>query len=402
MKINFRRVLLLAGIASLFLSYAVLLTRVMLNPVEHYGADFAAFYAAGKIARNEGPSHIYDLSLQQKYQELMVGFDIPAEHIRPYIHPPFVVPLAQLVALDNYVLSFILWDLMMVAFAGLAAVPVMKLMSGLVDRPQKVPFLLSVLLFFPSFLALMYGQDNAIFFLGAGLWMLGVLSEDDRQAGLGLAVMAIRPHLALILAVPFLFHRRRVWWWFLGGILALALASLAYSGPEGVWGFLKIVLVSARGVNYSTGEDNMVSFIGIVLRIFPDANGTVVRLVDWGLYLVAIAGLCILWSRSRQIGEKELGLAVVLGLLTGPHVHIQDLILLIVPVIGAIRVFLQKRYLSGQDAAFVPLGISLAMLLSFSSELLLHNLPYLVMLLMMAALWFPQRVAFWSKEGAAT
>lgn len=211
-KINFRRVFVVSGLTTLVIVYVVLWARMISNPVERTGADFIAFYAAGRIAQNEGPEQAYDLALQQKYEEEVVGFAIDPQQMSPYLHPPFVVPLAQAVALDDFVLSFILWNLVMLTFLGLGGIVLFRLLKDGFSRPQWLVVAAGILLFFPCYESLINGQDSAILYLGACLWMYGVLKNKDWLAGAGLAVMAIRPHLALLLALPFLFKRRRVWW----------------------------------------------------------------------------------------------------------------------------------------------------------------------------------------------
>lgn len=67
--------------------------------------------------------------------------------------------------------------------------------------------------------------------------------------------MAICPHLALLLALPFLFKRHCVWWWFLLCASLLVIFNLAYAGVGGVEGFLRVLIVSGRGVNYQTSEE---------------------------------------------------------------------------------------------------------------------------------------------------
>ena len=93
--IDLRRVFVSAALISLILSYALLWLRMITTWKEYTGADFIAFYAAGRIAQNEGAEYGYDLDLQRHYEEEVVGFEIAPEHISPYLHPPFIIPIAQ-------------------------------------------------------------------------------------------------------------------------------------------------------------------------------------------------------------------------------------------------------------------------------------------------------------------
>ena len=391
-QVNLRRVFVVAALASLVLVYSMLWLRMITTPVEYTGADFIAFYAAGRIAQAEGPAQVYDLELQRHYEEEVVGFEVAPEHISPFLHPPFIVPLARALALDDFILSFVLWDLVMLAFLVLGALPLFYLLREGLSRQQRLVLLAGILLFFPCYASLVIGQDSAIFYFSACIWMFGMLTKRDWLAGLGLAGMTVRPHLALPLALPFLFKRRGVWWWFLIGAAVLALFSLVYVGVDGIEGFFRVLLVSGRGENYHTGEEHMFNTIGLLLRTVPALPRLYVRWTGWSTYLLAIIGLCVLWARVPRVEERHVSLAVILSLFTAPHSHINDLVLLIVPVVGLLLVLVRKRYLLEQDAVFLPLGVSLVLLFSFFTESLKYSLSYLVMLFLLLAVWFPEKL----------
>lgn len=391
-KFSFHRVFVLTGIISLALCYSLLWVRMITTPVERTGADFIAFYAAGRIVQNEGAAHAYDLALEQKYEEEVVGFAVDSQHISPYLHPPFLLPLTGAVALDDFVLSFVIWNLVMAAFLCAGFIPLSRLLRDEFSRSERLTLAAGILLFFPAYESLINGQDSAILYLGVCLWLVGILKHKDRLAGLGLALMTIRPHLAILFALPFLFKRRLVWWWFLLGASLLVLFSLVYAGPGGIEGFLRVLLVSGRGVNFHTGEDNMVNLVGMLWRIFPGASASVIHGIGWGVYCAAIAGLCVYWFRVRSVAEKQVSLMALTATLVAPHLHFHDLVLLIVPVVCLILLLKRGEFLSAQNIIILPLVISLALLFSFFSEFLLHKISYLVVLLLFLALWFPGKI----------
>jgi len=399
-KVNFRRVFVVAALASLVLVYSLLWLRMITTPVEYTGADFIAFYAAGRIAQVEGPAHVYDLALQQHYEEQVVGFEVAPEHINPFLHPPFIVPLARVLALDNFILSFVLWDLVMLAFLILGALPLFYLLREGLSRQQRLVLLAGILLFFPCYASLVIGQDSAIFYFSACIWMFGMLTKKDWLAGLGLAGMTVRPHLALPLALPFLFtctcasagKRRGVWWWFLIGASSLALFSLAYVGVDGIEGFFRVLLVSGRGENYKINEEHMFNTIGLLWRAIPDLSPLYVHGIGWGVYLAATTGLCVLWAKIPLLDERHIGLAVILSLFSSPHSHIQDLVLLIIPIACLMLVLIRKKNLLSRDAVLLPLAASLVLLFSFFAESLKYGVYYLVILFLLIALWFPERL----------
>ena len=390
-QVNLRRVFVVAALASLVLVYSMLWLRMITTPVEYTGADFIAFYAAGRIAQAEGPAQVYDLELQRHYEEEVVGFEVAPEHISPFLHPPFIVPLARALALDDFILSFVLWDLVMLAFLVLGALPLFYLLREGLSRQQRLVLLAGILLFFPCYASLVIGQDSAIFYFSACIWMFGLLTKRDWLAGLGLAGMTVRPHLALPLALPFLFKRRGVWWWFLIGAAVLALFSLVYVGVDGIEGFFRVLLVSGRGENYQMNEERMFNTIGLLWRAIPDLSPLYVHGIGWGVYLATTTGLCVLWAKTPLLDERHIGLAVILSLFSSPHSHIQDLVLLLIPIACLMLVLIHKKYLLSRDAVLLPLAASWVLLFSFFAEFLKYGVYYLFILFLLIALWFPER-----------
>ena len=182
-KVDFRRVFVLAGLGILILSYAILWLRMITTPSEFTGTDFVAFYAAARIAKYEGAGHVYDVVLQQKYEEALIGAAIPWETVRIYLNPPFVVPLAQLVAQENFVLSLILWNGLMLAFlvgGTLFLIPLLR--SGFSGKEWPI-LLAGILLLFPAYKSLVVGQNSAMLYFGACAWMAGVLLKKNWLGG---------------------------------------------------------------------------------------------------------------------------------------------------------------------------------------------------------------------------
>jgi hypothetical protein len=249
--------------------------------------------------------------------------------------------------------------------------------------------LAGTLTFYPLLVSLVNTQDTAILVFGALLCLAGFLTERDWMAGLGLALTSVRPQVTLLLVVPFLFRKQKVFGWFClaGGILGLL--SLAAVGVDGIRGFLNVLQVSAGGEWYGMKEPLMVDLVGLLWRVTPGLGANVIHLIGWVVYGVTLVGLCVLWSRSRAIGEKQIGLAIALAVLAVPHLHYHDLTLLIVPVVALLFILVRGGFLPPQKAALIPLVVSLAFLFSNFADVLKYSFPYVVMLLLALSLYFP-------------
>ena len=325
-------------------------------------------YAAGRISQNEGASHAYDISLQKKYVELVSGKPLAGEvDVSVYNHPPFMVPLLHLISIDSYVGAFILWNLMMLVFFTLGTFLMMRLIQhNEIPRQERSILFVGILLYLPFFHSIMVGQDSALLYFGICAWIFGITTGKDWVSGLGLSMTALRPHIAILLVIPFFFNKkkRNIWWWFIVGTALLGIISVAWVGVDGIKGFAHIILISAGGRGYHQNEENMINLLALMLRFFPFIPDDIIRAITWGVYGATLIGLSIMWSRAVQIQEKLVGITIMLSIFTAPHVHYHELSLTTIPLLILILALIRGKYWTPQDAVMLPLIISSTLLLS--------------------------------------
>lgn len=391
-NLNLRRVFIATGLAVLVVVYGVLWLQMLASPAQRTGADFIAFYAAGRVAEQDGAARVYDPALQQAVQQDQVGFALAPGQVLLYNHAPYLIPLLELVVDGNYVASFQRWALLLLALYAIS----IGVLADLAGRKgfQRSAILLTaagMLTFFPLFVSVLNGQDTAFMVLGSCLWLAGLLLDRDPMAGVGLALTTVRPQIAILLAVPFLFRRRRVFIWFCLCTLCLAITSLFLLGAAGTRAYLATLLTSMGGEAYGMKEEAMVNLIGLMRRLAPSIATATVHAAGWVVYLLGLVGLCLVWARSKAIGAKQAGLAAALSILTVPHLHYHDLTLLLVPL-AAVMLIAWEKQLAEKDVALLPLGLSLVLLFSNFTPILKLNLPYLVVLMLILVLFFPDRL----------
>ena len=414
--ISFRTIFAIAGIISLLLVYPILWLRVIRDPAQRTAADFLPFYAAGRIANTAGFASVYDWEAQRQAEndilnetirQMLVskgqpvtpedfGPPIQTTEVNPFPHPPFIVPVLMLLARLDYLPAFGIWSALMCVIFLLSAALLVKLVPQARGRDRWVLFL-GTALFFPAFFSIINGQDTAILLLGASVWVYALLQERAALSGLGLALTLIRPHMAVMMALPFLFKRRRVWWWFCAGAGLLVLISVLLLGRTGIENFLRILATSANGEgNKFFNEELMVNLIGFLRRTFPAMQAAIVRLIGWIGFALATVYLCVVWVMNAEIKERQIGLAVIITIIGVPHIHYHDLALLLIPIFCIVRIMLDKGLLKTSQAVLLPLGVSL---LLFTSFLLVPALKYIVLylliILILSALWRPEKIVFW-------
>jgi len=380
----------MAGLLTLVMVSAILWIQMISSPAERTGTDFISPYSAARIAERWGASQVYNLQLQQTIQAEVVGFSLAPGQELMFNHPPYLVPLLELIVDGNYVASLERYAAIMVAVYLACTVIIFWILHRAAWNQGAILLLLAgVLTFFPLIVSLVNTQDTAILVFGGFLWLAGVLMKRDWLAGLGLALTSVRPQVTLLLAVPYLFRKQKVFGWFSLIGVGLCAASLAAVGLDGIRGFINALLVSAGGDWYGMKEPVMVNLVGLLWRIAPGLGANGIHWTGWAVYGITLVGLCVLWFRSREIGEKQIGLAIVLAVFVVPHLHYHDLTLLIVSLVALLLLLVRGGFLQMQDAALLPLALSLTLFFTNFALALKLNFPYLVMLFLGLALYLP-------------
>ena len=397
--INVRRVFVLAGLTTLIVIYAILWLKMISSPAERTGADFIHFYAAGIIARNQGAVHVYDLELQQTVEQEQVGFMLAPGQVLPFNHVPYLIPILSVVVSKNYVASFWRWAILML-ICYMIGISLIAWWFRQKEFDIHTMLLISAgaITFYPVFVSLMQGQDTALLFLGGCLWVVGLSLERDGLVGIGLALITVRPQIAVLLAFPLIFKRQKAFGWFCLWAGMLAITSLFILGINGMRSFVNVLLITAGGKWYGTNQPAMVNLIGLLMRLVPGMSEEIVLLIGWVVYGLTLIGLCVFWRRIRKIGEKQIVLTATLALFTVPHLHYHDLAFLLIPTAAVLVGLVHTKYLRLQEAGLAPLAVSLFLLLGSLITEFVFNLPYVVMILLVLIMWFPDRVFFWRRS----
>jgi hypothetical protein len=219
------------------------------------------------------------------------------------------------------------------------------------------------------------------------VWFYGLLTGREWLAGLGLAIVSVRPQVVLVLALPFIFKHRQVFFWFCLGCGGLFLVSWLAVGWEGIISFLNQVLLSAGGSFYGMQQSAMVNLMGLLIRLFPVVNVQIIHWICWAAYIAVLISLCLIWVKNETLDERHFGLAVCLALFFSPHLHYHDLALLVVPISCLMIYLFRNKLVTSQICALFPLVISLFLLLGSLVPGVKNDLPILVMIFLAASPW---------------
>ncbi len=406
-RVNLLLVFVLAGLAYLLFWEGWLWSLVVFQPETYKPFDFTSDYIAGRIAASNSYHLIYDVQTELQVQDTIYGRSLRVDQLLPYNHPPILVPILRLVFSPDYIASYWRWVLVGFCFVVASAILMERILHAMNwALGSRVLLFISVLSFYPVFAGLLKGQDSFFLIFGGMVWFYGMVRGKDWAAGLGLAMTVIRPQIALMLAVPFLFNRRKVWAWFAAAAALLVLYSICLIGLRGVNDFIHLTIISAAGQGFGLNEIGMFNFTGMVLRFFPGIPTGLLHGLGWALFLAALVGLSILWKISPTIHIRYIVLAACLSLFASPHLHFHDLGFLLVPFLGLVIIGENNESTKGgipapSSMAHPRTGIRLkpihwvAFLLAASLLMALaelwdparYTVPYLLMALLPLAAW---------------
>jgi len=380
MRINSWRGMLFAGALALLIIYFVWWGKMIGDPVEHSSADFIHFYSAGRIAQTYGFASVYDIEYQKKVEQEVVGFHLAERQVLLYNHMPYLVPLLALVVNDNYVGSFERWVLVLIVIYLIGTQFLIKSLFTSGKKDMDFALFAGALTFLPLFISLWQGQDTAFLYLGVVFWCVGILKKQNWLIAVGLALVTLRPHISIALALPLVFRNQQAWWRSILLISILALISVILLKVQGVLELVNLLRITSAGSWFGMQPAVMLNLLGLVLRIVQFPNAGIALWLGWLIYLAGIVILCGLWKRSNEIDGHVLGLSVLIAIVTAPVLHLHDLTLLIFPLLFV--AYDRMIMLSEPRWAMLPLGASFFLMIGILVDLVYFILPYILFILL--------------------
>jgi hypothetical protein len=277
-------------------------------------SDFALSYQFARIGLEFGWSHLYDLGDSHAVaKELGIVSNDPNV---PSLGPAPIGWLVAPLALLPLPLAYFLW------LAGEAGCLLLAwrltARGGPVERWGQLAV---VPLLIPVVLGLCLGQ--MIFVVVAALAAAWRLLRQERQvaAGLTLCLLALKPHVAVLVPLALLLAgRRRTLLAFAGGSAGLVAIMALTLTPATVWAYaLRLASASAHGQDWLVYTDLMLA------ALKPKALAVCLQAAAAG------CALATAWLARRSPERDTLAMAAGLigSLLVAPYLHYQDLTFLL-------------------------------------------------------------------------
>jgi len=322
--------------------------------------DFGIYYCAGAVARQGQADHFYDnrtiFAVEQQFAQ-----DVPLfRRSLLYTHPPFEALLFLPFSNFSYVTAYVLWGVLNLIL--LACVPV--LLRPHLPALQSYPawlWVLAMLAFFPTFYALLEGQDAIVFLFFCSLAFVELKRERWAIAGMWLALGLFKFHLVLPVLLLLLVQKK---WKMLIGFLpeaaALGLLSLFMVGLTAARAYPHFVLhVESQLTGTQTVPSDMPSLRGLSYLLLHDATGPLLWTATSAVLLFA-AWKC--FGGDRETLDLTFALALVTSALIGYHVVSYDLSMLMLAIFLLINHLLEY----GNQNRWSAIAILVAIVVFFS------------------------------------
>jgi hypothetical protein len=362
-KLNYRRILAWGGGLSLLAYFVFAWTSMWADHYQRTGSDFMGFYNFGRIYETKDIQSIYEIKEQERIEEEVVGHPVTVIF---YTHLPFIAPLAQLIVNENYLESFTRWAIILLLLNVVNVYLLVRTLEIKKFTKENLFILcMGAFLFDPTFSGLMNGQDIALLLLGVILWVRGLYSKDYFWAGIGLSLTTIRPQIALLLAIPFFFRHRKVFWGFALGSLVLAGISFWLLKFDGALKFIESIQYIEGTIWREPHAFDMPTISGILRRNFEITDPALAKNFVWIIYILGIAGFSFWWHRSEEITERHIGLITLAAIFLLPYAHYHELTLLLIPIFCLIRMLQKSDAVQQYYLAVLPLIVSWLSALGF-------------------------------------
>jgi hypothetical protein len=302
-----------------------------------FNFDFCSMYTAGYLERTH-PTELFSLQAQLAVQSERIS---PRIDPLPFFHPAYEALLFVPFSLLSYTRAYTAFILLNVALAAACVMAARSLFSVPIPVIQRQPGLM-VIYFFPMYMSILEGQDSILFLLALLFVWRALERDEDRKAGLILALAVFKLQIVVPLALLLAIRRgRRFTAAFLAGTVCVSLLSYICS-PVTPRKFLHLIQQTTQshgtaGLVWYIQPRAMANLRGIVDAIAGNHVSAHSQLLLTGTLSLVV--LCIVAMRMRRIRSELLAFAIALlaCLLTSYHLYPHDLTALAIPVLAIAR-----------------------------------------------------------------
>jgi Glycosyltransferase family 87 len=305
--------------------------------------DFVIYYTGAEIVNAGKARDLYNLDLQERYQE---QFKVPSQpwSVLPFNHAPYELLLFLPFAHLPYQSAHIVWSVLNV----LLLLVVYKLLAPFLAENHSILFGALLLAFYPTMITIKMGQDSIISLLVLSAVYANLKRHREILAGSILALGLYKPHLVLPLGgILTLSGYWRVMLGFVGTGALLSAISFGMVGGQGVVALFSIVAGMDRPTTIVYPE-SMTNLRGLSFMLLSLLNAKTLTNIANVVASFIVYGCCLwLWknktTEDSSLFDLRFSLAVVTTVLVSFHLYTHDVIILVIPLLLTFSYILLDR-----------------------------------------------------------
>jgi hypothetical protein len=298
--------------------------------------DYVTFYAAGRLVLDGRGDELYDIESIAEAEREAMGRPVGGTGVLAYFNPPFVAAaFAPLAALPVEVAALVIGAITLALIV--ACIVALDRLLQLETPAQRLLLVLGFLTLHSTVRVLLHGQLSMFLLLGWLLFVLGQQRGRERWSGVALALLLVKPQMA-VLPLGWLLWQRR--WGALQVFAAIAaplvVVSVAASGPAVIVDYPRFLIDSTSWeAKWGVTPADMFGWSGFAARAAGFHSPAYYAL--WGALAAAtlvVAGWIIAgpWQPERPRFLLAAGALSMASLLLNPHLFMQDLALMAVAI----------------------------------------------------------------------
>jgi hypothetical protein len=350
---------LFIGVFYLLYLYVLITPGIYLLNHDPKAMDFLAFYTGAKLL-SLSPANLYDLHAQRIFQQHISPLIQAKGIFLPFLNPPFVATGFQLLAMQGFVMAYVLLLIINTALFLLVCF-VFKQQCKKLRWYFVLAFVIGVITFIPIVITFIVGQFSIFFCVIFLLFWLFLKKGWEFRSGLVFSLLLIKPHFFLLPVLAILVQRRsKLIAGFVTGFMLLFGISYYYVGWTGMKDYFALLnSFYVTGTGYNINLMAQQSLQTLFLIIFHTHSLDKIRIFWFAAILFIIIPTLFIWSKKFSHGSPQFTLQVAIliiaTLLTSPHTHFYDLSLLaIVTILLLSHISIFKH---GQKKLFITFSI---------------------------------------------